>query len=72
MRERGLAAALQAWLALHKDDNAYAHLYGEDPGTLMAEVENSQIPQTHPDLLRQAYSAMSARYPRAGSAKEKS
>jgi hypothetical protein len=68
MRERGLAAGLQAWLTLHKDGDAYAHLYGEDPGTLMAKAENSQIPQTHPDLLRQAYSVMAARYPKAGPA----
>jgi hypothetical protein len=62
MRERGLAAALQAWLTLHKDGNAYAHLYGEDPGTLIAKAENSQIRQTHPDLLRQAYAVLAARY----------
>jgi hypothetical protein len=68
MRERGLAAALQAWLTLHKDSNAYAHLYGEDPRSLMAKVENSQIPQTHPDLLRQAYAVIAARYPDTGSA----
>jgi hypothetical protein len=67
MRERGLAAALLAWLTLHKDGNAYAHLYGEDPGSLMAKVETSQILQTHPDLLRQAYAVMAARYPRTGS-----
>ena len=72
MRERGLAAGLLAWLTLHKDGNAYAHLYGEDPGSLMAKVENSQIHQTHPDLLRQAYSVMAARYPdaRPGRGKE--
>jgi len=34
--------------------------------------ERGQIPQTHPDLLRQAYSVMAARYPRAGSAEGKS
>ena len=72
MREHGLAAALQAWLILHKDGNAYTHLYGEDPGTLIAKAENSQIPQTHPDLLRQVYSVIAARYPRTGSAEGKS
>ena len=43
MRKRGLAAALQAWLTLHKDGNAYAHLYGEDPGSLMAKVETRRF-----------------------------
>ena len=68
MRERGLAVALLAWLTLHKDGIAYAHLYGEDPGSFMTKVEKSQILQTHPELLRQAYSVMAARYPGTGSA----
>lgn len=35
-------------------------------GTLVAEAENSQILQTHPDLLRQAYAVLAARYPKTG------
>ena len=62
MREHGLSAALLAWLILHRDGIAYAHLFGEDPGSFMAKVADSQIPETHPGLLKQAHSMMAARY----------
>ena len=62
MRKHGLPAALLAWLTLHRGGIAYAHLFGEDPGSFMEEVAGSQIPETHPGLFKQAYSIMAARY----------
>jgi len=66
MRKHGLPTALLAWLTLHRGGIAYAHLFGEDPVLFMAKVAGSQIPETHPDLLKQAYSMMAARYRNSG------
>ena len=62
MRKHGLPAGLLAWLTLHRGGIVYAHLFGEDPGSFMAEVVGSEIPETHPDLFKQAHSMMAARY----------
>jgi hypothetical protein len=62
IREHGLPAALPAWLTLHRDGIAYAHLFGEDPGSFMAKVAASQLPETHPGLVKQAHSLMAAWY----------
>jgi hypothetical protein len=62
IREHGLPAALLAWLALHRGGIAYAHLFGEDTGSFMAKVADSQFPETHPGLAKQAYSMMAAWY----------
>ncbi len=62
MRKHSLSAALLAWLVLHRGGIAYAHLFGEDPGSFMAKVAASQIPQMHPDMVKQAHSLMTAWY----------
>ena len=61
MRRHGLPAALLAWLVLHRDGIAYAHLFGEDPESFMAKVADSQVAETHPGLLTQATSMMEVR-----------
>ena len=60
IRKHGLPAALLAWLTLHRSGIAYAHLFGEDPGSFMAKIADSQIAETHPGLVKQAYSMMEA------------
>ncbi len=62
MRRHSLPAALLAWLTLHRGGIEYAHLFGEDPRSFMAKVAESQIPETHPGLVKQASSMMAARY----------
>ncbi len=62
MRKHSLSAALLAWLVLHRGGIAYAHLFGEDPGSFMAKVAASQIPQMHPDMVKQPHSLMTAWY----------
>jgi hypothetical protein len=66
MRKHDLPTALLAWLTLHRAGIAYAHMFGEDPESFMTKVASSQIPETHPALLKQAYSMMAARYPDCG------
>lgn len=66
IRKHGLPAALLAWLTLHRGGIAYAHLFGEDPGSFMAKVAASQIPETHPGLVKQAHSLIAAWYRDSG------
>ena len=66
MQKHGLTSALLAWLTLHRDGIAYAHLFGEDPESFMAKVADSQIHKTRPDLVKQAHSMMAARYRDSG------
>ena len=66
MRKYSLATALLAWITLHRDGIAYAHLFGEDPGSFMAKVTDSQIPETHPGLVKQAHSTMATWYRDSG------
>jgi hypothetical protein len=60
IQKHGLPAALLAWLTLHRNGIAYAHLFGEDPESFMAKVADSQMGETHPGLVKQAYSVMAA------------
>jgi hypothetical protein len=54
MQAHSLAAALLAWITLHRSGTQYAYLFGESTEELMAKVACSPIKETHPDLLRQA------------------
>jgi hypothetical protein len=62
-RATSLPAALRMWITLHRHGAEYAPLFGEDPGTFMAETTGPQIRETHPDLLRHALAIMAAKYP---------
>jgi hypothetical protein len=63
MKDHGLPGALLAWITLHRNGAAYAHLFAEPPAEFMARLELSPIRETHPNLLEQASYIMTEMYP---------